>query len=411
VRVLHFADLHLGVENYGRLDPTTGLSSRAADFLGAFDRVVEFALDHEVDLVLFAGDAFKNVSPSPTYQRAFAERIYRLAVIGKIPVFLLAGNHDLPHAAGRAHTIEIFETLEVPRVTVAHRPGVTLIETASGPVQVVAVPWIVRSALLSRDEYKGRSLDEIDELLEDRLWRMVASGGSSLLAQLDPDLPTVLVAHGTVQGAVWGSERGILLGNDTVLPANLVSNPAFDYVALGHIHKHQAIGESPPVVYSGSLERIDFGEEKEPKGFVVVDLHRHNTSWRFEELPARRFVTVDVKADATDPTAAVLAAIARHDIQDAVVRVRINMSAEAEPLLDERAIRSALKPAFHVAAVAKNVERQPRLRLGDAEGIEELAPLDLLARYFEAKEVPAERTEVLLRHAGELIAEVHDRRG
>ena len=79
--------------------------------------------------------------------------------------------------------------------------------------------------------------------------------------------------------------------------------------------------------------------------------------------------------------------------------------------LDERAVRTALTPAFHVAAVVKDVQRQPRLRLGDAEGIEELAPLDLLARYFEAKEVSAERAETLLRHAGELIAEVHDRRG
>jgi len=411
VRVLHFADLHLGVENYGRLDPTTGLSSRVADFLGAFDRVVEYALGHDVDLVLFAGDAFRNVSPSPTYQRAFAERIHRLAVVGQVPIFLLVGNHDLPHSAGRAHTTEILETLEVPRVTVAQKPGLSQIETANETIQIVAVPWIVRSALLSREDHKGKTLEEIDELIEDRLWQLLSSGESALLSQLDPDLPTVLVAHGTVQGAVWGSERSILLGNDTILPTALIKNSAFDYVALGHIHKHQAIGDSPPAVYSGSLERIDFGEEDEPKGFVVVDIRKDGTAWQFVELPARRFVTVDVIADTMDPTASVLAAIARHDIEDAIVRVRIRMDAECEPLLDERAVRTALKPAFHVAAVAKDVQRRSRLRLGDTESIEELRPLDLLARYFEAQETDSDRAETLLRHAGELIAEVHDRRG
>jgi len=85
IKLVHFADLHLGVENYGRLDPTTGLSSRLTDFLRAFDQVVDYALDeaNDVDLVVFAGDAFKTRDPSPTYQRAFA--------------YLLAGRDGLSH--------------------------------------------------------------------------------------------------------------------------------------------------------------------------------------------------------------------------------------------------------------------------------------------------------------------------
>jgi exonuclease SbcD len=410
IRVLHFADLHLGVENYGRLDPTTGLSSRIADFLHVFDTLVDYALSEGVDLVLFAGDAFKTRTPSPTYQREFARRIRRLAVQGGPQVFLLAGNHDLPQVANRAFTTEIFQTLDVPNVHVAHRPAVVPIQTGHGPVQIVALPWVVRSALLSKDAYKSLNLEEINALMLQRLDQQISTAEDSLLRQLDPDVPTILAAHGTVLGAVYGSERSVMLGTDLVLPMGLVHNRAFDYVALGHIHKHQAIADDPPVVYSGSPERIDFGEEKEAKGFVVVDLEKGKADWRFVELPARRFVTIQVQADLPDPTAVVLAAIARHDIAQAVVRLIVKLTPSSEALLDEGAIRRALDPAFYIAAVAKEVERPSRLRLGGQETIAMLTPHQLLERYFQQRQTPRDRLDVLLRHADELFSESMDRR-
>src|SRR4051794_12570017 len=85
VKIVHFADLHIGVENYSRPDPETGLPSRLLDFLQAFDELVEFSLAENVDLVLFAGDAYKSREPSQTQQREFAKRVQRLASAG-IPV-------------------------------------------------------------------------------------------------------------------------------------------------------------------------------------------------------------------------------------------------------------------------------------------------------------------------------------
>src|SRR5215217_7931976 len=95
MKLLHFADLHLGVENYGRIDTQTGLSSRLGDFLHRLDDVVDYAIAERMDAVLFAGDAFKTRDPNPTVQRAFAERIRRLSR-ATIPTILLIGNHDLP---------------------------------------------------------------------------------------------------------------------------------------------------------------------------------------------------------------------------------------------------------------------------------------------------------------------------
>src|SRR4030066_1093820 len=149
MRILHFADLHLGVETYGVVDAATGLSTRLIDVLKALDAVVEYALGNDVDLVLFCGDAYKNRDPSQTHQREFAKRLRRLSERG-IPVFLLVGNHDLPNAIGRATAVEIFDTLAVSHIYVGNRPAVHRIPTNRGNVQVVALPWLRRSALLSR---------------------------------------------------------------------------------------------------------------------------------------------------------------------------------------------------------------------------------------------------------------------
>jgi exonuclease SbcD len=139
MKILHFADLHLGVETYGRVDPATGISSRLLDFLKALDQVVDYALENEVDLVLFCGDAYKSREPSQTHQREFARRINRLSTSG-IPVFLLVGNHDLPNAIGKATTTEIFHTLAVKNVYVSNRPDIYRIETKNGIIQIASLP-------------------------------------------------------------------------------------------------------------------------------------------------------------------------------------------------------------------------------------------------------------------------------
>ncbi|MEA3344849.1 MAG: exonuclease SbcCD subunit D [Chloroflexota bacterium] len=397
IKLLHFADVHLGAENYGRWDPETGLPIRLMDFLRALDQIVERALAEEVDLAIFAGDAYQSRDPTPTYQREFAARIRRLAQTGT-PVVLVAGNHDTPHAIGRANTIEIFDTLAVENVHVVQRPRVLALSTKSGPVQVVGLPWIVRSKLLAREEYKGLSLEEVNNLITDKITNIVADLQEGLISQLETSIPTVFTAHGTVQGATYSSERSVMLGREVILPPSLVTNPAFDYVALGHIHKHQVLHNHPPVVYSGSIERMDFGEEGERKGFVLAQVESGGAEWGFIPLPVRPFVTIEVEAGGPDPTAQVIEAIEEEDIGGAVVRLIIHTNAEWEPLLRDEDIRQALEPAFHLAALVRDVERPTRLRLGGraAAGLE---PEELLKRYLKVKGTRSERAEVLLEHA------------
>lgn len=402
IRLLHFADLHLGVENYGRIDPQTGLFSRLTDFLHSLDQIVDHALEQEMDLVIFAGDAYKSRDPSPTYQREFAKRIQRLSAAG-VPTVLVVGNHDTPNALGRANTVEIFATLEVENVVVAKRPATHRLETESGSIQVVTLPWVVRSALLAREEYKNLNLEEINALILEKVENIIAEE----IGGLDPAVPTVLAAHGSVFGATYGSERSVMLGQEVILPRSMVTNPAFDYVALGHIHKHQVLCEQPPVVYAGSIERIDFGEEKEDKGFVVAEVEKGRTDYEFVKLAARPFVTVEVEVRGDDPTAEVLAAIDEHDITEAVVRVIIHTTPDKEPLIRENEIRRRLTDAFHVAAMVRDVERKTRLRLGTDQAVEEMTPRQMLERYLQVKQTPPERAQVLLEYADRIIEAIN----
>ena len=404
MKLLHFADLHLGVENYsGGINPETGLSWRLHDFLSTFDEVVEYALSQNVDLVLFCGDAYKNREPSQTQQREFARRIWKLAS-GGIPVFLLIGNHDLPSAFGRATTMEIFRTLEIENVIVANTPGIYRVETKGGTLQIVALPWARKSALLSREETKNLTFDEINERLEqiltDRLRMEVES--------LDPGLPAILAAHVSLSNAKPGSERGMIMGHDYVLLPSVVANPAFDYIALGHIHRQQILSYNPPVVYPGSLQRIDFSEEEDKKGFVVVKIEQKGrVSFDFHLVKARPFLTirVDVSPQEPEPTQAVLRAIARreHEIKDAIVRVQVAIPERLEGMLQEGEIGKALKDAHFIAAIAREVEREHRPRMAgrSAEG---MTPLEVLKVYLESKKTRLD-TKVLLEYGERLIKE------
>ena len=108
--MVHFADIHIGVENYGKFNPETGLSTRVEDFLTRLDEIVTYSANNGADLAIFAGDAFKTYQPNPTLQREFAHRVRDLARI--CPVVLLVGNHDQPPNMTRAFSIEINETFQ-----------------------------------------------------------------------------------------------------------------------------------------------------------------------------------------------------------------------------------------------------------------------------------------------------------
>jgi len=410
--ILHFADAHIDMANYGRHDPETGLPLRVMDFLKSLDTIVEAAIAEQVDLVLFAGDAYKDRSPAPTFQREWGKRIMRLSQAG-IPTLLLVGNHDLSPALGRAHALEEYKTLQVPHVRVLDRPVFLGPDDLEGlPLQILALPWISRSGLMANLEMSAAEPGMIYEAIEERLKGLV----EKWLADADPALPVVLTAHASVQGAKYGGERMVMLGGDLVLSGSLVKDPRLDYVALGHIHKSQNLNENahPPVVYPGSIERVDFGEAADDKYFVIAHVERGQTSVEWRKLTAIRpfidcFLSLETEEDRANLRERVFAILpAQEQLEGAVFRLTLEYPREWEELIDDGALRQYTAEAFEFHLV-KRPQMKTRIRIPSGQLLESLPPLEILDLYWRAGHVSSEESEELSKLAAEVIREVEQR--
>lgn len=405
LRLMHFADVHFGVENYGRFDPATGLNSRLVDFRDALNAAIDMALAADIELAVFAGDAYKTRDPNQTQQRAFAQCLGRLTERG-IPVVMLAGNHDIPNTRGRANTIEIFGALAGRHLRIFDTPGIDVVETTKGNrVQIAAMPYLIKSLVLAREEYKDKGVQETTQLVVEKY----TAGINALAAQCDPALPTVLMGHFSVANAKLSANQVGYLVNEPEVPLSALTQTPFDYVALGHIHRWQDLnkGQQPPVVYCGSIERIDFGERNEDKGFCLVDLQKGNTQVHHVPVQTRPFVeiTVDATTMGDAPTEAILSAIAAQSIRNAVVKLSYVLKSEQEPALRMADIRAALSTAFMVVAMHKEIVR-------DTDAVrskvltESLNPLQALATYCDTRDTLRSRKEELLAYAEPLLREL-----
>jgi len=404
MRILHFADAHIDMANYGRHDPETGLPLRVLDFLKSLDAIVDAAINERVELVIFAGDAYKDRSPAPTFQREWGRRIIRLSQ-ARIPTLLLVGNHDLSPAVGRAHAIHEFDTLQVPYVRVLSRPEFLRPADLWGlPVQVIAMPWISRSGLMASMGMDAAEPGEVFLNIESRISELV----EGWLKEVDPNLPTILTAHASVQGATFGSERMVMLGSDLVLPTSLVKDPRLDYVALGHIHKPQDVnqGAHPPVIYPGSIERVDFGEAADDRFFIVADVTRGKTKVEWRKLSgARRFIDRRTVLSSAERVMETLkdALPVQKDMEGAIVRLVVEYPRELEPLIDDSDLRRYTEKTFEFHLV-KRPQIEARVRLPADQTVSSLSPLDLLDLYWRSSHMDPAEMEALRKLASEILS-------
>jgi DNA repair protein SbcD/Mre11 len=385
IKILHLSDIHMGSGfSHGRINPETGLNTRLEDFVNTLSICIDRALADAVDMVIFGGDAFPDATPPPYVQQAFAGQFRRL-MDANIPTVLLVGNHD-QHSQGQGGaSLNIYRTLGVPGFVVGDTLTTHCIKTRNGKVQVITLPWLTRSTLMTRQETEGLSLAEVNQLLTERL-RVVIEGE---IRRLDPDVPTVLLAHLMADNATLGAERFLAVGKGFTLPLSLLTRPCFDYVALGHVHRHQNLNKSnnPPVIYPGSIERVDFSEEKEDKGYVMLELERGSAEWEFCPLTVRTFRTIEVDiSKADDPQALLMKAIAKYDIQDAVVRLIYKLRSEQMDLIDSSSLHTALSPAHTYTIQAELVSQLARPRIPELSASSSIDPMEALKTYLNNRE-------------------------
>lgn len=368
MKILHVADPHLGLVTHSRPDPATGLPSRLLDVARSWHRTMELAVEDGVDLVVVAGDSFHGRNPDAASLNFFAQGLRQVT---DIPVVLVAGNHDGAQQPGRQSVLEIFH--DPPHVYVSTRPEVLDVDG----IRVATLPWVSRQGLLAAHP----------ELPPETAGERFLEGLLRVLGWLRNEKADVLTGHWSVQGAVLGAERDldISITGEHVIPLAELEDGPWSYVALGHIHKRQRLGATDSRIwYAGSLERVSFGEEADDKGPITVELfegggmkvHKHT-------LAARRFVTYR-------PTDPALPGLEDEDLEEAIVRVQLELTEEQASEIDKAAImRRFADKGVHQVRLEVDVQREVRARAEKVTAA--IGPLEALDEFLAAKDVPEDR--------------------
>lgn len=408
---------------HGRRD-ADGRHSQFKDFVRCLDCMVQVARERQVDAVVFTGDAYHYTRPDPLSQREFLRRVLALAESG-ISVLLLSGNHDLPPGYGEAAALDIVNLFKVEGIEFVRHPKVVTLRTKRGALHVACLPYLPRRALITVEEERGLNDEQVCSLMAARAAEMVKRLCQTV-QRLGGDEPALLAGHIWVDGVAFvGSERILSPFAEPAVSPGVLRQQAFAYVALGHIHRHQIVGEmTPPIVYAGNMGRLSFDEEKDDKGFLVVELGRSPSGrWGVEDLqfvptPTRPFVTVRLDlSSAADPTQFALNALAGdRRLDGAVVRLFVTLAEHQRGQLNLATLRGELeKRVDYLAAVSVQVatehngDRPLLLDPRDPDALNRVLqrPLDLLHQWLMERATTepsiAQRREILLRRARALM--------
>jgi DNA repair protein SbcD/Mre11 len=383
IKVFHTADLHLGIESYGKLDPSSQINTRILDFFSSLDWLVENAISNKIDCFIISGDIYHHREPTVYVQNEFAKRLSRL-LFEEIPVVLLIGNHDSLLSMERISSLQIFKELKIPFIYLFDEPRVEIIETKNGPLQIAGIPFLERNII--REYMMNRNIDEIkrDELVQLVIKRQI--GGFK--KEIKPKIPTILAAHLTIREAMYDNWRPTIVGNEIYLPKTVFMDPVFSYVAMGHIHKAQLFeGESsiPSLAYPGSLVALDFGEATYEHGFMSIefDTSKNKTLSKFVGIPFQRnFVTLNLEINPEDDLFIKCKELFdKKDYSKDIVRINIMLHADAE--VDEQRLRRDFSDRCHLIT-SIHIDRKKRTipRIGTLSS--DLDPLEALQKYIQA---------------------------
>jgi DNA repair protein SbcD/Mre11 len=398
IRFIHTADIHFGMENYGRIDAKTGIHTRLLDFEKALNSCIDVAIEKSVDFFLFAGDAYKTHNPSQTQQKLLFKCFLRLYK-ANIPIVIVIGNHDHPLSFGKAHALDMLGEIPLDGFHVFAKPGSMVLQTKNGPITIVGVPWPTRNSIAIADKHLEKSNSELTEYISRAVARII----SDYAQKIDQTIPAILASHITVSTGIFsGSEKRAIYGNDPMLMPSQLALAPFDYVALGHLHRHQNLNPSgyPAVVYSGSIERIDFGERKEEKGFCLVTIpEKGKTTYEFITVPTRPFVQIDVTLiSGTPQTDQIVNAIKKHDLRNAIVKIVYHIPTGKKDMVDLKTVEYACSDAFDLIGVIPVHNFETREKRSCALKVSMDLPT-LLGSYFATKPELNEKRNDLIEKA------------
>gem|GEM_PF-547277 len=322
LKILHTADFHLGVGVRGAGFNSLVIQKRDRDFIEQLWRIRKLAVENECDFLIIAGDVFHSLRPSGLLLNEFSRFIASLAE-KDIYTIVVAGNHDQPRTTRTEAYIKALHEARAPNFYYIKKPCKLVLKgSRSGrKVGFICLPYLPPTA-----GERAAYVNAIDATLS----RLVSSIGECDYI--------VTVAHFYVEGAKIGPSESYgpyIPLYDIAIPKHVFINNRVSYTALGHIHYHQEVSSS--VIYSGSIERINFGEEDEEKGVVLVEEAGGDLSSAFIKLPCRPLITLPREkygyaeeffdlTGALNPTRKLIELLSRVKIPDgAILRLRVKL--------------------------------------------------------------------------------------
>ncbi len=317
MRFVHTADLHLGFNTY----------KGEKDFapLKSLDFAVKYAIKNKIDLFLIAGDVFDRRDPPSFIQKGFAEEVRKL-VDNNIMVFLLTGNHEGAPNPERSIHLDVYKALQIKNVFFARK----IERFKLHGINIISVPYPYKRNLLAKERYRNKSEDEIaiemNEIIVDKIRKFVS--------KVNNDLPIIVTAHIPLSEGKVGSEVYTTFTNEVPISLSQLDIKNISYVALGHLHTEQVFSTMHygiPVVYPGSIDRINFNEEHDEKGIFDVQIKKgEKPTFKFIRNPyARKFYSIKIKSDAD------LSKIDFSAVRESITRIVLYKDLKNEKLLME----------------------------------------------------------------------------
>jgi len=334
VRFIHMADTHLGAGGFGNKLSENGVNQREEDICNAFSYMIDKIIELRPDFVIHAGDLFHMVRPTNRIIDFAFKELIRLTGAG-ISIVVISGNHDAPRQRSVGHVLSIIENL--PDVYPVFRNKYEVIDF--GDVSIGCLPHCLTPEILREQMDNIRPLNS-------RI--------------------NILVAHGVAAGIDKFSMAEL---SEEEIPSSIFQS-GFHYTALGHYHKYTRVERN--VCYSGSTERLSFGELGEEKGFLEVTLP--DLKITFHPVPTRDMIqldTIDAKnMDYDQLEQKINENLSSQDLEDKIVRMKIiNLSEPLYGNLPVKDIRAKTSQAFYFKLQAeregiKSVELGERMRFG-----------------------------------------------
>jgi len=419
------ADIHYGINRHSKIDPKESLPEITLLCEDYCSRVVEYAVEKDADFFVISGDIFHSSNPTTTQMKRFAKLLKPLIDSG-IQIVMVAGNHDLPKHESRSSPVDLFSTIaeifaedaKTLIKTASTKPGYVDLESKRGEkARFYLLPYVhPMRALKVYEKQKGEGSMDVEsvrriwaEVIGEQIERFVTR--SKKMEGVDA---SILCCHLTTSNAVMGELELLVSAFDEALPISLLQNDVFDYIALGHAHKHQVVSHNPPAVYSGSIHRISFNEEGEEKGFVDVIIENGETTWNFVKLDVREYTTIRVDATgSSDPTDMIIQEIGRirseneRKIVGAVVRLIVKIDNSSLRYVNFNKIYDSLKDASYTLKPELEVLGEAEEDVSIPEG---LTPLQALREYLESKNLSNEEVAAILELGADIIREVEEKR-